>query len=144
MSCVCELISVSVVFCAVKVRVFLVKSSIVPKVRVWLPCMSSAPCSFCVLWKKNVRCVMLPPRTSCASIEMFIMSYNMTVKPCKNVGRDSSVGIATRYGLDGPGIESRWWRDFPHPSKPTQGPTQPPIRDGYRVFPGGKAAGAWR
>ena len=23
-------------------------------------------------------------------------------------GRDSSVGIATRYGLDGPGIESRW------------------------------------
>jgi hypothetical protein len=24
------------------------------------------------------------------------------------VCRDSSVGIATRYGLDGPGIESRW------------------------------------
>ena len=24
------------------------------------------------------------------------------------VGRDSSVGIAIRYGLDGPGIESRW------------------------------------
>jgi hypothetical protein len=24
------------------------------------------------------------------------------------VGRDSSVVIATRYGLDGPGIESRW------------------------------------
>jgi len=28
------------------------------------------------------------------------------------VGRDSSVGIATGYGLDGPGIESRWGRDF--------------------------------
>ena len=26
------------------------------------------------------------------------------------VGRDSSVGIATRYGLDGPGIQSRWRR----------------------------------
>jgi len=25
---------------------------------------------------------------------------------------------ATRYGLDGPGIESRWGRDFPHPSSP--------------------------
>jgi hypothetical protein len=25
------------------------------------------------------------------------------------VGRDSSVGIATRYGLHGPGIESQWW-----------------------------------
>jgi hypothetical protein len=24
------------------------------------------------------------------------------------------VGIATGYGLDGPGIESRWVRDFPH------------------------------
>jgi len=29
-----------------------------------------------------------------------------------------AVGIATRYGLDGPGIETRWMRDFPHPSSP--------------------------
>ena len=43
------------------------------------------------------------------------------------VSRDSSVGILTRYWLDDPGIESRWGRDFPHPSKPTLGPTQPPI-----------------
>ena len=28
------------------------------------------------------------------------------------VGRDSSVGIATRYRLDDPGIESRWERGF--------------------------------
>ena len=34
------------------------------------------------------------------------------------MGRDSSVGIATRYGLDGPGIESRWGRDFPHLPRP--------------------------
>jgi hypothetical protein len=27
---------------------------------------------------------------------------------CGVVGRDSSVGIATRYGLAGPGIESQW------------------------------------
>jgi hypothetical protein len=26
----------------------------------------------------------------------------------KWVGRDSVIGIVTRYGLDGPGIESRW------------------------------------
>jgi len=25
----------------------------------------------------------------------------------------SSVGIATDYGLDGPGVESRWGRDLP-------------------------------
>jgi hypothetical protein len=28
------------------------------------------------------------------------------------MGRDSSVGTATRYGLDNSGIESRWGRDF--------------------------------
>ena len=42
--------------------------------------------------------------------------------------RASSVGIATRYLLDGPGIESLWGRDFPHLSRPTLGPTQPPIQ----------------
>ena len=31
------------------------------------------------------------------------------------VGRDISVGIATRYGLDGPGIESRWETRFSAP-----------------------------
>ena len=57
-------------------------------------------------------------------------------------GRDSSVGIATRYGLHGPGIESRWGRDFPHPSRPPWGPHSL-LYNGYRVFPGGKAAGVW-
>jgi len=34
-------------------------------------------------------------------------------------------------------------RDFPHPSRPTLGPPSL-LYNGYRVFPGGKAAGAWR
>jgi hypothetical protein len=34
------------------------------------------------------------------------------------MGPDSVVGIETRYGLDGSGIDSRWGRDFPHPSRP--------------------------
>ena len=59
------------------------------------------------------------------------------------VGRDSSVGIANRYGLDGPVMESRWGRGFPHPSRPAWGPPSP-LYNGYRVCPGGKAAGAWR
>jgi len=42
------------------------------------------------------------------------------------MGRDSAVGIAARYRLDTPGIESRWECHFPHPSRPTLGPTQPP------------------
>jgi hypothetical protein len=39
----------------------------------------------------------------------------------------SSVGIVTAYGLDGPGIESRWRQNFPHLSRPAMGPTQSPV-----------------
>jgi hypothetical protein len=42
--------------------------------------------------------------------------------------RDNSVGIATRYELDGPGIESRWVRHFPQPSRPALGRIQPPVQ----------------
>ena len=87
------------------------------------------------------RCVgltTLPP--SCADcLEIWESQPPGTLRPCPDLYRDwctfrdSSVGIATRYGLDGPGIESRWGRDFPHPSRPALGPIQP----------GGKAARAW-
>ena len=43
-------------------------------------------------------------------------------------GPGSVVGIATGYGLDGPGIECRWEREFPHLSRPAMGPTQPPVQ----------------
>jgi len=56
--------------------------------------------------------------------------------------RDSSAGIANCYGLDGPGIESQWGRDFPHPSRPALGPTQLPINWVSALFSLGKAAGA--
>jgi len=49
-----------------------------------------------------------------------------------------AVGIATGYGLDGPGIEFPWEARF---SPPVQtGPGEPPslLYNGYRVFPGGK------
>ena len=58
-------------------------------------------------------------------------------------GRDSSAGLATR-GLDGPRIESRLRKNFPHPSTPALGPTQPPVQWVSGLFPGGKAVGAWR
>ena len=51
------------------------------------------------------------------------------------VGQDSVVGIVTHYELDGLGTESRWGRDFPHPSRPA-------LYNGYRVsFPGTKWPG---
>ena len=43
-------------------------------------------------------------------------------------GAGSVVGIATGYGLDGPGIESRLRRDFPHLSRPALRPTHPPVQ----------------
>jgi hypothetical protein len=57
------------------------------------------------------------------------------------VGRDRSVGIATRYGLGGPGIESRWGSEVFRtcPDRPLGPPNL--LYNGYRVFPGGKAAG---
>jgi hypothetical protein len=63
---------------------------------------------------------------------------------CFNMGRDSSVSVVTDYGLDGPGIESRWGLDIPYLSRPALGPTQPPIQWLMCLMPGGKAAGLWR
>ena len=45
--------------------------------------------------------------------------------------------LATGYGLDGPGIESRLGRDFPHLSRPAWGPPSL-LYKGDRVFPVGK------
>ena len=71
-----------------------------------------------------------------------VSSWSDFFPPYRNVkGRDSVVGIATRYWLEGPGIESRWKRDFPHPFRPALGPTQPPIQWIPGLFPGVKEAG---
>ena len=40
----------------------------------------------------------------------------------KQVGRGSSAGIATRYALNGPGIESRWGARFSAPVETGPGP----------------------
>ena len=45
-----------------------------------------------------------------------------------NCGLGSVVCIVTGYGLDGPGIESRWGQDLPHLSRPALGPTQAPVQ----------------
>ena len=60
------------------------------------------------------------------------------------MGWNSSVGIATCYGLEGSEIEFPCKRDFLHDSRPAPGPTQPPVRWAPGIFSGGKAARDWR
>ena len=67
--------------------------------------------------------------------------YNTTLLG-DSVGRGSSVGTATRYGLDGLEIVSRWGWDFPHTSRPALGATQPPVQWVPGLFPGGKGPGS--
>ena len=60
-------------------------------------------------------------------------------------GRYSSVGIATRNGMDGPGIESLWVGGeifCTLPDRPWE--LSSLLYNAYRVFPGGKAARTWR
>ena len=52
-------------------------------------------------------------------------------------GPGSVVGIATAYGLNGPGIESRWGEIFRTIRDRPWGPPSL-LYNGYRVFPGGK------
>ena len=68
----------------------------------------------------------------------------MTIIQPEGSGRDSWVGIATRYGLDDPGIESQYGgRDLPPPSRPALRPTQHPRKWVPGLFPRCRAAGAW-
>jgi hypothetical protein len=57
-------------------------------------------------------------------------------------GPDSSVGIATGYGLDGPGSNLGGGEIFRTRPERSLGPPSL-LYNGYRVFPVGKAAGAW-
>ena len=60
------------------------------------------------------------------------------------VGLESPVGIATHYGLDGPGIEPRQGRDFPNLSRPVLENTQISVKWLPGLFPGCETAGNWR
>jgi hypothetical protein len=78
-----------------------------------------------------------PNDINCSETRKGLKYLNDFVKPRSNTnilrvtaphrGRDSVVGIVTCYGLEGPGIESRWGRHFSHLSRPALGPSQLPV-----------------
>jgi hypothetical protein len=90
--------------------------------------------------------------TVCATIRCVSCEVPSSVEPTISAGerpqtyaldRAATAGTgstrdkqATRYGLDGPGIESRWGRDFPHLSRPALGFTQPPVQWVQGLFRG--------
>jgi hypothetical protein len=83
------------------------------------------------LWTKDVSLMgqwfSVPPLQFKGSLNV-VETTSFTKRTRITKGRDSSVGVVTHYGLDGPWIESRWRRDFLPPSRPALGPTQPPIQ----------------
>ena len=68
------------------------------------------------------------------SLRLFISEANVFLTESISIqikhwlGPSIVVGIATAYRLDGPGIESRWRRDFQHLYRLALRPTQPPVQ----------------
>jgi len=71
-----------------------------------------------------------------------MMSINSVTEVVHKVGPNSEVSIANSYGRDGPCIEYREERGFPHPSRAALGTTQPPIKLIMVFLLGGEASEA--
>ena len=68
--------------------------------------------------------------------------YGITYIACHVCGPSSSVGIATDYELDGPGIESRWGAKFSAPVQTGPGAHPASCSVGTGSFPGVKSGRA--
>jgi len=87
---------------------------------------------FCQSWFVQFFCQGQPREKS-----KTLCFYLIYLRVVQRRGPGSSVSITTGYGLDGPGIESRWKRDSPRLSRPALGSKQPSL-EWVPVFPRGK------
>ena len=71
-------------------------------------------------------------------LQILVINYLKLCTMYSGVGWDSSVGIATRYGLDGPEIESRWGARFSAPVRTGPGAHPASCTMGTGSFPGVK------
>ena len=90
----------------------------------------------------------LQTNTDNQGLQFAIMSFDANVRTCYNiiimfifliVGRDSSVGIATGYGLGSPGIETQWGVRFSAPVQTSPGVHPASCKMGTSSFPGVKS-----
>ena len=86
---------------------------------------------FCFLFYAFYVCVLL-----CV---LFLLLYIAVFFLFLYQSADRWWAVATGYGLNGPGIESWWGRNFPHLSRPALGPSQPSYTMGTGSFPGVKS-----
>jgi hypothetical protein len=72
---------------------------------------------------------------------VYFVVKQMIKRYLKNIGLNVSrvsVGVVTGYGLDGPGIESRWGAGFPTPVQIVSGAHQASCTMAKGSFPGVK------
>jgi hypothetical protein len=74
---------------------------------------------------------------------MFVLCVVTEDKKAKCKTMKTKTQVRMNYRGKNIAKKSRWGRDFPHLSRPSLGPIQPPIKEVQGLFPGGKEAGAW-
>ena len=95
-----------------------------------LPSQRVARKTLCYITSQNLNTEIKRQRNACCSYRISAI-----------MGRDSSVGIATRYGLYGPGIESRWGARFSAPVQTGPGAYPSSCTIGIGSFPAVKRPG---
>jgi hypothetical protein len=122
------------------------------KINTWLIKHNGRSPKFCYCWQYSLEPIRTnsltlhwPTGICCEgaiSLKLFgTVDIQYSLSQNLGVSRDSSFDTAARYGLDGPVIESRRGRDFPHASIPALGFTQPPVRWVPGLFSGVKRSG---